>query len=89
MKKMWSNSAWRDYIWWQSQDKKTLKRINKLIKDIERSTNEPGSAPIGKAERLKYSTFGLSSARIDASTRLVYKIEDDVLLILSCKGHYQ
>ena len=89
MKKMWSDSAWNDYIWWQSQDKKSLKRINKLIKDIERSANEPGSAPIGKAERLKYSNFGLSSVRIDASNRLVYKIEDDVLLILSCKGHYQ
>ena len=68
---------------------KTLKRINKLIKDIERSANEPGSAPIGKAERLKHSRFGLSSVRIDASNRLVYKVEDGTLLILSCKGHYQ
>ena len=89
MKKLWSDSAWNDYVWWQSQDKKTLKRINKLIKDIERSAHEPGSAPIGKAERLKHSRFGLSSVRIDASNRLVYKVEDGTLLILSCKGHYQ
>ena len=89
MKKLWSDSAWSDYVWWQSQDKKALKRINKLIRDIERSANEPDSAPIGKAERLKYSNFGLSSVRIDASNRLVYKVEDGVLLILSCKGHYQ
>lgn len=89
MRKIWSDGAWDDYLWWQSQDKRTLKRINKLIKDIERSCSEPGSVPTGKAERLKYSRFGLSGVRIDATNRLVYKIEDGALLIVSCKGHYQ
>ena len=85
MRKIWSDGAWDDYLWWQSQDKRTLKRI----KDIERSCSEPGSVPAGKAERLKYSRFGLSSVRIDATNRLVHKIEDGALLIVSCKGHYQ
>ncbi|WP_165173093.1 Txe/YoeB family addiction module toxin [Adlercreutzia sp. ZJ242] len=89
MRKVWSESAWDDYVWWQSQDRKTLKRINKLVKDIERSASDPGSAPVGKAERLKHSRFGLSSVRIDDANRLVYKVEDGMLLIVSCKGHYQ
>lgn len=89
MKKIWSDSAWDDYVWWQSQDRKMLKRINKLIKEIERSANDPSSVPIGRAEHLKYSRFGLSSVRIDAANRLVYKIENNALLIVSCKGHYR
>lgn len=88
MRKVWSDPAWDDYVWWQSQDRKTLRRINRLIKEIERSAGEPGSVPPGKAERLRYSRFGLMSVRIDASNRLVYKIEDESLLIVSCKGHY-
>lgn len=89
MRKVWSDHAWDDYVWWQSQDKKTLKRINTLIKSIERSASGTVRAPIGKAERLRHSRFGLSSVRIDAANRLVYKIEDGALLIVSCKGHYQ
>ena len=89
MRKIWSDSAWDDYVWRQSQDRKTPKRINALIKDIERSACDPGSAPMGKAERLRHSRFGLSSVRIDAANRLVCKIEGDALLIVSCKGHYR
>jgi|GEM_PF-6128119 len=59
------------------------------IKSIERSASGTVRAPIGKAERLRHSRFGLSSVRIDAVNRLVYKIEDGALLIVSCKGHYQ
>lgn len=89
MRKVWSDPAWDDYVWWQSQDRKTLRRINKLIKDIERSADDPGASPTGKAERLKHSRFGLCSVRIDAANRLVYKIEDGALSIVSCRGHYQ
>ncbi|MEG0322568.1 MAG: Txe/YoeB family addiction module toxin [Raoultibacter sp.] len=92
MKKLWSNKAWDDYLYWQTQDKKTLRRINKLITSIERSGNDPDeqSLPFGKAERLKYSKTGLSSVRIDDTNRLVYKIENnEILSIVSCRGHYQ
>lgn len=89
MRKIWSDSAWDDYVWWQSQDRKTLKRINRLIKDIERSAGETGASPMDKAEHLKHSRFGLSSVRIDATNRLVYKVVDGALFIVSCKGHYQ
>lgn len=89
MRKVWGDSAWDDYVWWQTQDRKTLKRINLLIKSIERSASDPKATIIGKPERLKYSRFGLSSVRIDDANRLVYKIEDDELFIVSCRGHYQ
>ncbi|MDR1185309.1 MAG: Txe/YoeB family addiction module toxin [Coriobacteriales bacterium] len=92
MNKLWSDKAWDDYLYWQAQDKKTLKRINRLIKSIDRSQESPDgqNAPIGKAEKLRYSKMGLSSVRIDEANRLVYKIEeDDTLSIVSCKGHYQ
>ncbi len=92
MKKLWSDEAWADYIYWQSQDKKTLKRINNLITSIERSTEDPQgqNMPIGKVEQLKYSQSGLLSVRIDKANRLVYKIEENnVLFVVSCRGHYQ
>jgi toxin YoeB len=90
--KLWSDKAWDDYLYWQTQDKKTLRRINKLVKDIERGQDNSGGqdAPMGKAEKLRYSKKGLSSVRIDDANRLVYKIEeDDTLSIVSCKGHYR
>ena len=87
MKKLWSDEAWDDYLYWQTQDKKTLKRINKLVKEIERAAAD-GSTPIGKAERLRYSEAGLSSVRIDNKNRLVYKLENNTLYIVSCCGHY-
>ena len=84
MKKIWFDEAWEDYLYWQNQDKKTMKRINMLIRDIERG-NFDG---IGKPEPLKGELSGFWSRRIDSVNRLVYRIDDNVLEILSCKGHY-
>lgn len=84
MKKIWFDEAWADYTYWQTQDRKTLKRINSLIKDVERS-NFSG---MGKPEPLKGKLSGFWSRRIDDSNRLVYRVSGDVLEILSCMGHY-
>lgn len=84
MNKVWFDEAWEDYIFWQTQDKKTLKRINALIRDIERE-NFDG---IGKPEPLKGDLSGFWSRRIDSTNRLVYRIRDGVLELLSCRGHY-
>lgn len=84
MKKIWFEEAWEDYLYWQSQDKKTLKRINALLKDTERSPFEG----IGKPEPLKGELSGFWSRRIDETNRLVYRVENGVLEILSCRGHY-
>lgn len=83
MEKLWSDDAWNDYLYWQTQDKKTLKRINALIKDIERNH----FSGIGKPEPLKYRSCW--SRRIDDQNRLVYDIRDGKLLIVSCRGHYE
>ena len=85
MKKIWFDEAWADYIYWQSQDKKTLKRINMLLKDIERGSFDG----IGKPEPLKGELSGFWSRRIDEINRLVYRISGDVMEIVSCKGHYE
>jgi toxin YoeB len=79
-----SENAWKDYLYWQKMDKKVLKKINELVKDISRTPFEG----IGKPEALKYDLAGLWSRRIDLEHRLVYKIEDDELLIYSCRFHY-
>lgn len=84
MKKVWFDEAWEDYIFWQTQDKKTLKRINALLKDIERGPFEG----IGKPEPLKGELSGFWSRRIDEKNRVVYRINSGVLEILSCRGHY-
>lgn len=84
MRKIWFDEAWDDYIYWQTQDKKVLKRINLLLKDIERE-NFDG---IGKPEPLKENLNGFWSRRIDDVNRLIYRIHGDVIEILSCKGHY-
>lgn len=81
----WFEEAWDDYIYWQSQDKKTLKRINLLIKDILRQPFEG----IGKPEPLKYNMSGCWSRRIDETNRLVYRYENDNLYIISCRYHYE
>ena len=73
-----------DYIYWQTQDRKTLKRINQLIQDIDRN----GHSGMGKPEALKYNRQGWWSRRIDDEHRLVYRIEDDEILIASCRFHY-
>ena len=84
MKKIWFDRAWNDYLYWQSQDKKLLKRINELIRDAER---EPFSG-IGKPEPLRGELSGFWSRRIDGHNRLVYRVNNGVLEILSCRGHY-
>jgi len=84
MKKIWFEEAWEDYIYWQTQDKKTLKRVNQLLQDVSRN----GNSGIGKPEPLKGEFSGFWSRRIDEANRLVYRIQDGMLEILSCKGHY-
>ena len=84
MNLMWAEDAWNDYCSWQSEDKKTLKKINDLIKDICRDNY----AGIGKPEPLKGDLSGCWSRRIDDTNRLVYKIRVDSIIIIQCKGHY-
>lgn len=84
MKLLWEDRAWDDYLFWQAQDKRTLKKINMLIKDIRRNPFEG----LGKPEPLKNNLSGLWSRRIDDVNRIVYFTEDDVIFILSCRGHY-
>jgi len=84
MQKIWTDDAWKDYIYWQSQDKKTLKRINEIIKDIDR---QPFFG-IGKPEPLKGDRKGFWSRRIDESNRIIYQIEQEKIIIVQCGGHY-
>lgn len=81
---LWDDEAWLDYQYWQAQDKKTLRRINALLKDIART----GGKGIGKTELLKGDLHTLSSARIDAKNRLVFSVDGDVVRIVSCRGRY-
>ena len=85
MTKLWQDEAWEDYLYWQAQDKKTLKRINKLIRDIERN----GYNGIGKPEPLKHDLSGYWSVEIDNKNRLVFRIEDNKLEIIQCGSHYR
>lgn len=80
----WTGEAWDDYLYWQTQDKKTLKRINKLINDARRSPFEG----IGKPESLKENLTGFWSRRIDDQNRLVYAVDDKAITIISCRYHY-
>ena len=85
MNKIWSDIAWEEYLQWQMLDRKTLKKINALVKDIERNGLSEG---IGKPEPLKYRKAW--SRRIDRENRLVYNIDSNHnLLIIYCKGHYE
>ena len=85
MTKLWQDEAWEDYLYWQTQDKKTLKRINKLIQDIERN----GYNGIGKPEPLKHGLRGFWSVGIDDKNRLVFRIKDNKLEIIQCGTHYR
>lgn len=85
MPKIWFDEAWEDYLYWQAQDKKTLRRINALIKDVERNP----FAGLGKPEPLKGALSGFWSRRIDDTNRLVYRIKQNRLEIASCRGHYE
>jgi toxin YoeB len=80
----WTDDAWSDYLYWQGQDKKTLKRINKLITDTKRSPFEG----IGKPEPLKENLSGFWSRRVDESNRLVYAVNDSHITVISCRYHY-
>jgi toxin YoeB len=80
----WTEDAWADYVYWQGQDKKTLKRINKLITDTKRSPFEG----IGKPEPLKENLSGFWSRRVDESNRLVYAVNDSHITVISCRYHY-
>ena len=85
MNKAWQDDAWDDYIYWQTQDKKTLKKINLLLKDMDRNAY----IGIGKPEPLSGSLAGYWSRRIDEKNRLVYDIDElQNIKIISCKGHY-
>ena len=81
----WTEIAWQDYLYWQTQDKKTLKRINLLIQDILRNKFDG----IGKPEPLKYEFQGCWSRRIDAENHLVYSATDDTVIIYQCRTHYK
>ena len=82
-KLIFTDRAWEEYLYWQTQDKKTLKRINALLKDVDRN----GFEGVGKPEPLK-NYDGCWSRRIDDVNRLVYKVLDGQIEIIQCKGHY-
>ncbi len=84
MNLIWSDKSWEDYVYWQSNDKKILKKINTLIKDIKRHPFEG----IGKPEPLKHELAGCWSRRITSEHRLVYEVSDGIIYIVSCKYHY-
>ena len=84
MQKRFSDEAWEDYLYWQGQDKKTLKKINELIKDIDRG----GFEGLGKPEPLTGNLSGFWSRRIDDSNRIVYRIGDSKIEVVQCRGHY-
>lgn len=85
MRLLWEERAWEDYLYWQTQDKKTLKKVNTLIKDIQRNPFEG----IGKPEALKKNLSGLWSRRIDDTNRIVYYQQGETIYIIACQGHYE
>lgn len=85
MRLLWEDRAWEDYLYWQTQDRKTLKRINVLIRDIKRSSFEG----IGKPEPLKGNLSGYWSGRIDEANRIVYFEQGSIIYVISCRGHYK
>ena len=84
MKKVWHDKAWEEYLYWQTQDKKTLKRIHRLLEDIDRN----GYNCSGKPEPLKHNLSGYWSVRIDDQNRIVFRINGEQLEILQCGTHY-
>lgn len=80
----WTDEAWKDYLYWQTQDKKTLKRINKLLKEIKK---DPFKG-IGKPEPLKENLSGFWSRRIDDTNRLIYAVDEEYITVISCRYHY-
>lgn len=84
MKITFSENAWEDYLYWQEKDRKMLKKVNLLIKDIQRTPFEG----LGNPEQLKYDLSGLWSRRIDREHRLVYNVTNDQVFIYACRYHY-
>ncbi len=82
----WTPNGWEDYLFWQENDRKILKRINKLIQDVLR--NPTSLEGIGKPERLKENLSGLMSRRIDEEHRLVYELKEKMVIIHQCRFHY-
>jgi len=85
MNKVWSDDAWNEYLYWQTQDRKTLKRINQLLQDIDRN----GYDGIGKPEPLKHELSGFWSRHIDDANCIVYRIENGQIEIAQCGSHYK
>jgi len=85
MNKLFTDEAWKDYVYWFENDKKQLKKINNLIKEIDRTPFEG----IGKPEALKYDMKGYWSRRIDHEHRLVYKVDDDSIIFIAFRYHYE
>lgn len=79
-----TKNAWEDYLYWQNTDKKVLKKINELIKDIQRNPFEG----IGKPEALKFDLAGYWSRRVDHEHRLVYQVKEQSILVYACRYHY-
>ena len=79
-----SENAWDDYLYWQKVDKKIVKKINKLIKEIQRTPFEG----TGRPEKLRYDLAGYGSRRIDQEHKLVYQVDNDQILVYSCRFHY-
>lgn len=84
MNKLFTENGWEDYVFWQTEDRKTLRKINLLLKDIERSGNEG----IGKPEPLRGNLSGFWSRRINDKDRLIYKVDQNNIYILACRYHY-
>ena len=84
MRLLWEDRAWDDYLYWQTQDKKVLKRVNLLIKDIRRNPFDG----VGKPEPLKNNLSGWWSRLIDETNRIVYYEQDGIIYVVSCRGHY-
>ena len=85
MRLLWTQEAWEDYLYWQQNDKKILKKINALIKDIQRTPFEG----LGKPEPLRFELRGCWSRRIDSEHRLVYEMEDETVKIIAVRFHYK
>ena len=81
----WNSEAWKEYVDWQSKDKKVIKKINEIIKDIQRNGNEG----IGKAEALKHELSGYWSRRITDKHRFIYKSTENEVIIIACANHYK
>lgn len=84
MHKVFADTGWEDYFYWQTEDRKTLKKLNQLMNDIDRN----GNAGIGKPEPLSGNLSGYWSRRINDKDRLIYRIDENNIYVLACRYHY-